>query len=138
MAKLRTTDMEWTTIYDGQIMDCLGTPHIKSHMGVYSLHIDMANRVASIPGTGNELMTFTYSYDVARFVQVVLDMPQWAEETFCAGEACTYNDVLKIAEEELGTCRSGLPRFLAFIHHCTNLLIPIATRVQVRRDIRSN
>lgn len=106
MAALRNTDLEWTTFYVGQIMDHLGTPHLKSHMGVYSIHIDMANKVASIPGSGNEVTSFTYSFDIARFVKAALDLPQWDNEMFCYSDNRTYNEVLKLAEEARGSCAS--------------------------------
>jgi nucleoside-diphosphate-sugar epimerase len=104
---LRTTDLEWTTVYNGQIMDNLGTPYIKSYMGEFSIHVDMANRAAAIPGTGNNLMSFTYSFDVARFVEAALDLPRWEEQMFCYGDVCTYNDVLKLAEEARGMRNPG-------------------------------
>jgi nucleoside-diphosphate-sugar epimerase len=101
--ELCTTDLEWTTVYNGQIVDYFGTPHIKSHMGVFSIHIDMANRVAAIPGTGNDVMSFTYSFDVARFVEAALEMPRWEKQMFCYSDTSTYNDVLKLAEKGTGT-----------------------------------
>ncbi|KAI9839153.1 MAG: hypothetical protein M1819_003146 [Sarea resinae] len=101
--ELQKTDLEWTRFYVGQIMDHLGTPHIKSHMGVYSIHFDMANRAAAIPGTGNDLLSFTYSFDVARFVEAALDMARWENEMFCYSDNGTYNDVLKLAEEARGS-----------------------------------
>lgn len=41
--ELRKTDLEWKIVYNGQIVDYFGNPHIKSHMGVFCIHIDMAN-----------------------------------------------------------------------------------------------
>jgi nucleoside-diphosphate-sugar epimerase len=108
--ELRKTNLEWTTFYIGQIMDHLGTPHIRSHMGVYSIHIDMANLPAAIPGTGNDILSFTYSFDVARFVEAALDIPRWETEMFCYSDNCTYNDVLNLAEEARGmlVCRPSV------------------------------
>lgn len=83
-------------------MDNLGTPHIKSYMGVYSIHIDMANRAAAIPGTGDDILSFSYSFDIARFVEAALDLPSWENEMFCYSDNRTYNEVLKIAEAVRG------------------------------------
>jgi len=85
-------------------MDYLGTPHIKSHMGVYAIHIDMHNCVAAIPGTGNDLISFTYSVDIARFVEAALGMSRWEKQMFCYGDVRSYNEVLKLAEEATGEC----------------------------------
>lgn len=38
--------------------------------------IDIKHNVVAIPGTGNEVIPFAYSFDVARFViNVLLDLP---------------------------------------------------------------
>ena len=68
-----------------------------------TINIDMANKAAAIPGTGNDLVSFTYSFDVARFVEAALDLPHWEQELFCYGDKRTLNEVVRIAEEETGT-----------------------------------
>lgn len=70
--------------------------------------IDMKNRVAAIPGTGNEPVSFAYTYDVARFIaekllpqtssEEGLD-PQWEEATLVLGDRMTWNEFLAIAQE---------------------------------------
>lgn len=102
IAKLRASGLEWARIFIGQVADSFGTPHIKSHMGVFAIHVDIANRAAAIPGTGNDLISFSYSYDIARFVEAALELPQWEEQMFCYSDTCTYNQVLKLAEEATG------------------------------------
>ncbi|KAJ5281863.1 hypothetical protein N7478_007235 [Penicillium angulare] len=96
------TDLEWTTVYNGFIMDSFGIPHIKSYMGPIGIHIDMSNKTASIPGSGDEKMMFTYSVDIARFVEAALDLPKWDDQLFCYGDIRTYNEVLQLAEENIG------------------------------------
>ncbi|KAJ5113061.1 hypothetical protein N7456_001595 [Penicillium angulare] len=100
--ELRRTDLEWTTVYNGFIMDSFGIPHIKSYMGPIGIHIDMANKAASIPGPGDEKMMFTYSVDIARFVEAALDLPKWDEQLFCYGDIRTYNEVIELAEKNTG------------------------------------
>ncbi len=96
------TDLEWTTVFNGQIADSFGIPYIKSNLGKYAIHIDITNRAASIPGTGNDVISFTYSFDVARFVEAALDLPRWEKQLFCYGDNRTYNEVVKLAEEITG------------------------------------
>lgn len=103
MDELRETSLEWTTVHNGFIADYFGIPHIKSHMRLISIYIDMANKTAVIPGTGNEVLSFTYSFDVAKFVEALLDLPHWEEETFCYGDNCTFNEVVRMAEDATGT-----------------------------------
>jgi nucleoside-diphosphate-sugar epimerase len=101
--ELRTTTLEWTSVHIGYIADYFGIPHIRSHMSPLTINIDMANKAAAIPGTGNDLVSFTYSFDVARFVEAALDLPHWEQELFCYGDKRTLNEVVRIAEEETGT-----------------------------------
>ncbi|CAG9993152.1 unnamed protein product [Clonostachys byssicola] len=99
---LRSTDLEFTTVYNGTIIDQVGTPHIRSHMGVYGIHIDMANRAAAIPGSGEDVVSFTYSFDIARFVEAALGLEKWETEMYCYSDNVTHNEILRIAEETVG------------------------------------
>ncbi|CAH0023676.1 unnamed protein product [Clonostachys rhizophaga] len=100
--RLRSTDLKFTTVYNGTIIDQVGTPHIRSHMGVYGIHIDMANRAAAIPGSGNDVVSFTYSFDIARFVEAALGLENWETEMYCYSDNITHNEILSIAEETVG------------------------------------
>lgn len=73
-------------------------------MWYYPFVIDVANKMAAIPGTGNDVMTFTYTFDVARFVRAALDLPagEWPETSVVIGDKLTFNDFLKLAEEARG------------------------------------
>ncbi|KAK7219672.1 hypothetical protein V2G26_007675 [Clonostachys chloroleuca] len=99
---LRSTDLEFTTVYNGTIIDQVGTPHIRSHMGVYGIHIDMAGRAAAIPGSGEDVVSFTYSFDIARFVEAALGLEKWETEMYCYSDNITHNEILRIAEETVG------------------------------------
>jgi nucleoside-diphosphate-sugar epimerase len=101
--KLRTTDLEWTTVNIGYIMDYFGIPHIKSHMAPLTINFDMGAKTAAIPGTGDDMVWFTYSFDIARFVEAALDLPHWEQTLYCYGDKCTMNEVLRIAEDEIST-----------------------------------
>jgi nucleoside-diphosphate-sugar epimerase len=100
--KLRTTDLEWTSINIGYIMDYFGIPHIKSYMTPLTINFDMGAKTAGIPGTGEDTVSFTYSFDVARFVEAALDLPRWEQTMYCYGDKRTMNEVLRIAEDEIG------------------------------------
>ncbi|KAJ3523642.1 hypothetical protein NM208_g12377 [Fusarium decemcellulare] len=99
--QLRSTNLEWTRFAVGFFLDCYGLD-LKTHIPPLSLAIDIANKKAAIPGTGNEPIAFTYSYDVARFVAAFLDEPKWEELTYCYGEKTTWNGFLKVAEQVTG------------------------------------
>lgn len=71
--------------------------------------VDMANKAATIPGTGNEPMTFTYTFDVAKFVAAFLDVPKWEETTYCYGDKTTWNEFLQLAEDARGTSAFTCP-----------------------------
>ena len=100
---LKKTSIEFTTFRIGYFTDYFGIPHIESRMAPVAIQIDVANKVAAIPGSGDDLVTFTYSFDVARFVEAALDLSHWEEDTFCVGDTCSLNDVVKMAEEARGS-----------------------------------
>ncbi|KAM0389233.1 hypothetical protein ACHAO7_011774 [Fusarium culmorum] len=104
LATLRTTDLEWTRFDNGFFLDYYGPPSLlKSYMNRVAWAIDIVNKKAGIPGTGDEPMTFTYTFDVAKFVIATLDLPKWDELMYCYGEKTTWNEILKQAEEVTGS-----------------------------------
>jgi len=102
IAELQKTDLEWTRIHSGYFLDYYGIPHIESHMMPVVFGVDMANKAAAIPGTGNDTVSFTYTKDLAKFVVAALDLPKWDESLFCYGDKATWNELLSIAEEMRG------------------------------------
>jgi hypothetical protein len=95
-------------------MDYLGNPHLRnSYLGVYSIHIDMANRCAAIPGSGDDVTSFAYSYDIARFVEAALDLPQWKKQMSSYSENKTLNEVVEIAEKVACTVSGSFLSFVA-------------------------
>lgn len=103
MEQLRQTDLEWTRFHVGYFLDYYGMPHIETYLPApFAFVFDIPNKMAAIPGTGNDLISFTYTRDVAKFVVKALDLPKWEEETFCYGDKVTWNQVLKLAEEATG------------------------------------
>ncbi len=101
--ELRKSNLEWTRFNQGFCLDYYGMPHVKSYLAPLTFVVDMASKTAAIPGTGDEPMTLTYSFDLAKFVVASLGLPRWEEESYCAGEKTTWNKFVKGAEEILGT-----------------------------------
>ncbi|KAH6971895.1 hypothetical protein EDB80DRAFT_836503 [Ilyonectria destructans] len=100
---LRQSSLEWTEILNGYFLDYWGMPRIKSHMTSMTPVIDIANKVAAIPGTGNEVISFSYTFDVARVVSRMLELNTWEEATYIVGDKLTWNDFLRLAEEARGS-----------------------------------
>ncbi|GME49632.1 hypothetical protein A1O9_00362 [Neofusicoccum parvum] len=101
--ELRKTDLKWTKFSNGFFLDYFGMPHVKSYLMRQTFSIDIENKAAAIPGTGNEKVDFTYTFDVAKFVVASLDLPEWPEDSLIIGDKKTFNEVLKIAEEARGS-----------------------------------
>ncbi|KAF5008664.1 hypothetical protein FDECE_5076 [Fusarium decemcellulare] len=101
--ELHKTSLEWTTIRVGQFADHLGIPHIKSYMNPVAINVDVANRAAAIPGSGNDLIVYTYSFDMAKFVVAALDLPKWDRDLFCYSDKTTVNQIVELAEEARGS-----------------------------------
>ncbi|KAL7920133.1 hypothetical protein ACQKWADRAFT_299444 [Trichoderma austrokoningii] len=102
-SELRKSKLEWTRIANGYFMDYYGYPHVKTYLKPLSFVIDMANKAAGIPGTGDDIVAFTYTADVAKFVVASLGLPKWDEISYCYGEKSSYNKILALAEEARGT-----------------------------------
>ncbi|OAA59643.1 NAD(P)-binding domain protein [Niveomyces insectorum RCEF 264] len=100
---LKKTKLEWTYVINGYFLDYFGMPHIKSYLTPMAFAIDIANKTAGIPGTGNDVVPLTYSFDVAKFVAKLLELPRWDETTYCYGDRLTLNEILALAEKVRGT-----------------------------------
>ncbi|KAL2876961.1 hypothetical protein SGCOL_007792 [Colletotrichum sp. CLE4] len=101
-AALKKTGLTYTRVINGWFMDYFGMPHTPSNLTPHAWAVDIANRRAAIPGTGNEPMTMTYSVDVARFVVRMLDDTDWPEVSIISGSDTTFNKILEIAEKVTG------------------------------------
>ncbi|KAF2146398.1 uncharacterized protein K452DRAFT_341044 [Aplosporella prunicola CBS 121167] len=101
--ELKKTNLQWTVVLNGIFLDYYAMPHIKTYLNPNSLALDIASRIAAIPGDGNVPITFTYTFDVARFVVAMLDLEEWPEETRLAGDRVTFNEFVALAEEVTGS-----------------------------------
>ncbi|EXF79384.1 hypothetical protein CFIO01_02119 [Colletotrichum fioriniae PJ7] len=97
-----TTTLEWSSFTVGYFLDYYGMPHVKTNLPPFLVAVDVANKIARIPGTGNDVITFTYTYDVANVVAIMLDAAKWQEETIVVGDKATWNEFLQLAEDIRG------------------------------------
>ncbi|KAM0548764.1 hypothetical protein ACHAPJ_009760 [Fusarium lateritium] len=100
--KLRESGLQWSRFANGFFMDYYGRPHVKTHLPDAKWIVDVEGCSAVVPGTGEELITFTYTYDVARAIVLLLDLPEWPEYCFIGGDDITANQMIKIAEHARG------------------------------------
>lgn len=105
---LRKTSLTWTRVANGFFMDYWGIARgLASNMSpIPDMAVDIVHRKAGIPGTGDETVCMTYTYDVARYLAAFLadTGATWAETTYFVGDRVTWNGVVKKAEEILGEC----------------------------------
>ncbi|TVY71786.1 Oxidoreductase BOA1 [Fusarium oxysporum f. sp. cubense] len=100
---LRETNLQWTRIVNGYFLDYYGLPYLKSYLTPFKFAVDIANKAAAIPGTGNDIVYFTYTFHVAKFVVALLGLSDWDETTYCYGDKATWNEILQLAEESRGS-----------------------------------
>lgn len=100
---LGKTTLEYTAIINGFFMDYYIQPHIKSYLTGITLAIDIANKSAAIPGSGDAPVVFTYSFDIGKFVAALLSQSSWEKESYIIGDKVTLKEFLAIAEEARGT-----------------------------------
>ncbi|KAH6666534.1 hypothetical protein F5X68DRAFT_265654 [Plectosphaerella plurivora] len=104
-AQLRETSLVWTEIATGYFSDFWGQPYIKSHMPPVRPGLEIKDRIAGIPGTGNEPVSFAYSLDVTRFIaEKLLFVPdaEWEPVSLILGDRLTWNEFLALAKEARG------------------------------------
>ncbi|KAL6399420.1 Isoflavone reductase like protein P3 [Ilyonectria robusta] len=99
---LEKTSLEWAVVHNGTFLDYYAPPTLKSHYDHGTVVLDIPNAAAGIPGTGDEPMTFTYTFDAARFTIAALDLPSWPRELRIVGDTLTYNELTKLAEATRG------------------------------------
>ncbi|KAL9571924.1 hypothetical protein ACKAV7_003913 [Fusarium commune] len=97
-----TSTLEYTAVYNGYFADYWVLPKVKSYQSPLALVVDIANDFAAIPGSGNELVTFTHTFDVARFVAVLIGAPKWDKESYIIGDKISWNQFVQYAEEAKG------------------------------------
>ena len=100
--RLEKTDLQWTQFRNGYFLDYYGMPYVESNLKPLTFVLDVANKAASIPGTGNEQMTFTYTKDLAKFVVAALDLPRWTYPMVCYSDKTTWNKAVELAERYRG------------------------------------
>lgn len=101
---LDETSLEWAVVHNGTFLEYFAPPTLKTYHPHSVLAVDMAYNAAGIPGDGNEPVTFTYTFDVARFVVAALDLQAWptTRELRIVGDEVTFNELVAIAEDVKG------------------------------------
>ncbi|ETS73721.1 hypothetical protein PFICI_14667 [Pestalotiopsis fici W106-1] len=100
---LKRSGLEFTLFYPGWFMDFYGLPHIESEMGPFPFAVDIENKAAVIPGSGNVPVVFTYTPDIAKMVVASLDLEKWPEHSYIIGDKMTFNELLALVEEVKGS-----------------------------------
>ncbi|KAM5441868.1 hypothetical protein MferCBS31731_003130 [Microsporum ferrugineum] len=99
---LKKSNLQYTRIFPGYFMDYWGMPNIRSRLKPLTYGVDIANCRAIIPGDGNNVITMTYSYDMAKFIAKLLGREEWPEFGYMGGEDTTFNKLLSLGEEFRG------------------------------------
>ncbi|CAI6030275.1 unnamed protein product [Clonostachys chloroleuca] len=99
---LHESGLQYTRFAIGMFMDYFGTPNIPSHLRPFIWGVDIAKRRAAIPGSGDEIISMTYSKDVARFIERLLEDGDWPEYSIVSGSDTSFNEILALAQEYTG------------------------------------
>jgi len=102
VAELDKTDLEYTLFSIGFFTDYLGMPKFKSSLVPIVVVLDIQNKCAGIPGSGDTTVIFTSSKDVAKFVVASVGLEKWNKRSLIVGDRKTWNEVLAIAEKVTG------------------------------------
>lgn len=99
---LAKSGLTFTRVAIGMFMDYFGLPNIPSHFRPFNWALNVVGRSAAIPGTGNEQFTLSYSKDVARFLDRLLDEAEWPEWSIISGADTSLNELVALAEKATG------------------------------------
>ncbi|KAH7021874.1 NmrA-like family protein [Ilyonectria destructans] len=99
---LKKTNLEYSRILCGYLMDYYGTPHVKSNLRPFRYGLDIETAEAAIPGDGNDLISMIHSTDLAKYVAGALDLDRWSEISVALGDTVTFNQILETAQELRG------------------------------------
>ena len=87
----------------------LGVPGMKQSYLVKMTELaiwapNLESHIATIPGTGDEPITWTSGRDTAKAMVRLLHVPkgQWDEHTYISGETGTWNDAVQKLEQYHG------------------------------------
>ncbi|KAJ5592598.1 hypothetical protein N7537_009502 [Penicillium hordei] len=100
---VKRTSLEYTAIYNGIFLDYYAAPQLKANIPPWPLFVDILHESAAVPGSGDDLVVFTHSTDIAKFVVSSLDLPKWREESYILGEKLTWHEIIKLAEDAKGS-----------------------------------
>lgn len=101
--RVSQTNLEWTGVQNGLFIDLYTSPKAPSYFQPMAMVVDIQGNTASIPGTGDEPITFTHTYDLAKFVvALVLSKERWEKVSVVIGDKITWNEFVTIAEEAKG------------------------------------
>jgi len=99
---LAAAGLETTYVANSVFMDYFGQPNIPSNLRLNLWAVDVSSRRAVIPGTGDDVITMTYSKDFARFVARLIDDDSWPKFSNISGSDTTLNEIVAIAEKITG------------------------------------
>lgn len=103
MVALRQSSLEYTVVSNGHFMDYYGFPKVKSYLKHADFLIDIGNKTAAIPGSGDDKIAFAYSFDVARFVEALVSSTRkWPKRSVVIGDVVTTNELVQMAEDVCG------------------------------------
>ena len=85
-------------------MDYFGMPHVPTYLPPEACFLDIPRAKAAVPGFGDELVAWTYSKDVGKFVARSLDLPKWPEKSIIVGDRMSYKDLIQLVETVRGMC----------------------------------
>ena len=96
--------LEWTLFHTGYFLDYFGQPWAPTHMPSEVPFIDIEACQATIPGTGEELVAWTHTIDVAKFVgrAIAMQPGTWKEHSWIVGDKVSFHQILAAAEQARG------------------------------------
>lgn len=101
-AALRSSNMKFTRVIFGWTLDHYGLPRVHSFMKPFKYVLDFEGRQATVPGDGNQSVSFLHTTDLSRYIAALLEEEEWPEVSAFAASSLTWNQFVEVAERVTG------------------------------------
>ncbi|KAF3011158.1 hypothetical protein E8E13_011507 [Curvularia kusanoi] len=98
---LTKTNLEWTVIHPGIFLEYY-VSGLPTYVERFPVAVDIDADVAGIPGSGKIPVSFTYTFDIGRYVTKLLSLEKWEKEYLLAGDNKTWDDVVSTVQAAKG------------------------------------
>lgn len=113
LGELQKTKLIYTRVANGWFLDYYGMPKWKTNLEPWINVLNMEKKWAVIPGGRDVQAGFITSQDMASLVARLMDLPRWNTISAIHGNTCTFEELVRAAEQARGQSARDIVRSAA-------------------------